>query len=171
MGGNLKVWVLKFRGKVFGGNIMVYISSGETNTVYQWWSCRKSLKRWFLQIAWTNKFDICGLFIISNQAAVVSRLDSELTHCSTNPLFATKFDISGKATKIFSHFSLDQTTIYQCQKKLQCQCATSFIDIHLFLQTFRNCLSCAFALWKLCIWNATTVHRALHWIVTAWQLI
>ena len=35
MGGNLKVWVLKFRGKIFGGNIMVYISSGETNTVYQ----------------------------------------------------------------------------------------------------------------------------------------
>ena len=34
MGGNLKVWVLKFRGKIFGGNIMVYISSGETNTVY-----------------------------------------------------------------------------------------------------------------------------------------
>ena len=34
MGGNLKVWVLKFRGKMFGGNIMVYISSGETNTVY-----------------------------------------------------------------------------------------------------------------------------------------
>ena len=35
MGGNLKVWVLKFRGKIFGGNIMVYISSGETNTVYR----------------------------------------------------------------------------------------------------------------------------------------
>ena len=34
MGGNLKVWVLKFRGKIFGGNTTVYISSGETNTVY-----------------------------------------------------------------------------------------------------------------------------------------
>ena len=34
MGGNLKVWVFKFRGKIFGGNTTVYISSGETNTVY-----------------------------------------------------------------------------------------------------------------------------------------
>ena len=41
MGGNLKVWVLKFRGKIFGGNIMVYISSGETNTVYLNWSVKK----------------------------------------------------------------------------------------------------------------------------------
>ena len=35
MGGNLKVWVFKFRGKIFGGNTTVYISSGETNTVYR----------------------------------------------------------------------------------------------------------------------------------------
>ena len=34
MGGNLKVWVFNFRGKIFGGNTTVYISSGETNTVY-----------------------------------------------------------------------------------------------------------------------------------------
>ena len=34
MGGNLKVWVFKFMGKIFGGNTTVYISSGETNTVY-----------------------------------------------------------------------------------------------------------------------------------------
>ena len=35
MGGNLKVWVFNFRGKIFGGNTTVYISSGETNTVYR----------------------------------------------------------------------------------------------------------------------------------------
>ena len=35
MGGNLKVWVFKFRGNIFGGNTTVYISSGETNTVYR----------------------------------------------------------------------------------------------------------------------------------------